>query len=109
MSCLVLYIQFIGAGQRNERYSSPVMVAAFPAPSENAVLVPPHALLEPDESGLDPLGRFDPHSGDTEIHDADDVVGPLMAAACHTAQEAGTLRSAAVPGDPPAFFIFLGQ
>jgi hypothetical protein len=32
-----------------------------------------------------------------------------MAAACHTSQEAGTLRSAAVPGDPPAFFIFLGH
>jgi hypothetical protein len=109
MSCLVLYIQFIGAGQRDERYACPVMVAAFPAPSENAVLVASYALFEPDESGLNPLGRLDPHSDDTEIHDADDVVGPLMAAACHTAQGTGTLRPAAVPGDSPVFFVFLGH
>jgi hypothetical protein len=32
-----------------------------------------------------------------------------MAAACHTAQGAGTLHPAAVPGDPPGFFFFLGQ
>lgn len=85
------------------------MVAAFPAPSENAVLVASHALLEPDESGLDPLGRLDPHSDDTEIHDADDVVSPLMAAACHNAQRAGTLRPTGMPSDPPIFFVFVGH